>query len=269
MVYDQPNLFGSKVQMQIGTPVEVSKYQHAYLVDPQETVRQLTEDLEEALKSSIIDTETLENERIFNVIQDIYYFQTNDSYPTRVKRSQKIAKKLLSLATSGSNEFAQLQSNIIELQEHLVVHKLSLKTYEKLKYPIPAWLGFIFLFPVVMLGLAFNWFVAALPLLLRKWLQPVIEYHSTFNILGGLIALILVYPFNIYLLERAVQVQLSILSWWLMVFCMLFTGIVAKNWELQLRRYIRHHFWRTFRMKHPQASAQVQETMSKILSFFD
>ena len=269
LIYDQPNLFGSRVQISVGTPVEVSKYQSSYASKPQETVRQLTDDLETILQNLIIHTETLENESLFNEIQDLYYFSANVDYPTQVRHAQDIARTLLQLIQADGEAIKQLRHSIAKLQFILQKHQLSLKTYQNLSFPLLTPLSIFFSFPLFLVGLVFNWFVGALPMLLRKWMKPVIEYHSTFNVLGGLIAVILIYPFNIYVMESLLGVSFNGLQWWGVILSMLFTGIFAKNWELQLRKYLLHRRWLNFRKTYPGEATEVTALASKILEVFE
>jgi hypothetical protein len=50
---------------------------------------------------------------------------------------------------------------------------------------------------------------------------------------------------------------------------MLFAGIFAKNWELQLRKYLLHRRWLNFRKTYPGEATEVKAVASKILEVFE
>lgn len=267
IVYDKPNYFGSKVRIVVNNPIKISDYKNIYFENEKDAVQNLTKKIELDLKNSIIHTETIENERIFNTIQNVYYANSKESYLENVDQSCKIAKKLLQIQNGKAEEFLEVEQTCFSLEQNLNKYNVDILLKNK-RLNIAYIIFLLATFPIFILGFIFNWFVAALPIFIKKLLKPVIEYHSTFNFLGGLIGLILIYPLNIKLLEYYFSFNSTYLEWWGIVIGMLLLGVAAKWWQIFLLQTIEVIKWKKLRKGHPEDYKTICELEQKTLNYF-
>ena len=104
-------------------------------------------------------------------------------------------------------------------------------------------------------------------MMVRKWVKPVVEYHSTFNVLGGLIGLMILYPFNIYCMEKITNSTFGKLEWWGMVFGMLLLGTLAKWWEIYFDQLLKKNKWKIFEKNNTNEYQKIEMLEHNLLEF--
>jgi len=267
IVYDKPNYFGSKVRIVVNNPIKISDYKNDYFENEKEAVRKLTQKIETDLKNSIIHTETIENELVFNTIQNVYYANSNDDYLVKVDQSCNIAKKLMHIQHENTEQFQEIEQTTFSLEQ--ILNKYNVDIQLKNKGLNIAYIIFLLAtFPIFIVGFIFNWFVAAFPIFIKKIVKPVIEYHSTFNFLGGLIGIILIYPLNIKILEYYFSFNSTYLEWWGIVIGMLIVGVAAKWWQILVFKTIGVLKWKKLRKKQHEDYKTICELEQKTLNYF-
>ena len=266
LVYDKPNFFGSKVRIKVCDPIKVSDYQTDYYTNEKEAVRKLTNKMEVLLKSSIIHTETIENEQIFTVIQDVYYGNSKEKYLDKVIKSQEIAEKLIAIESNNTPYYGAIAKASAELKNILAAYGLDIRYKNEPQTFFHS--AFLLLgLPLFLVGFVFNWLVALFPMMIRKWVKPVVEYHSTFNVLGGLIGLMILYPFNIYCMEKITNSTFGKLEWWGMVFGMLLLGTLAKWWEIYFDQLLKKNKWKIFEKNNTNEYQKIEMLEHNLLDF--
>jgi 1-acyl-sn-glycerol-3-phosphate acyltransferase len=77
--YSKPESFRSEVFIQVGTPINSSLFKQDYQLNPEETVKALTEQIEDKLAKLIIITDDHEEDLLAKNIEKIYKSQLNES----------------------------------------------------------------------------------------------------------------------------------------------------------------------------------------------
>lgn len=140
ITYLAPRTFQSSVSITIGTPIPVSTYTELYRTNPQTAVKQLTEEIEEALRPLTVEIKQLEHQTLIEQITILFEEKGN-----MTERMQMIARQVEEIAP----HFPELKDDI--------ERKLTFYCQMRLLFPSSAYakeksLKFYLLAPLVLIG---------------------------------------------------------------------------------------------------------------------
>ncbi|OIP03636.1 MAG: hypothetical protein CO118_08590 [Flavobacteriales bacterium CG_4_9_14_3_um_filter_32_8] len=136
--YTKSSRFRSELFIQFGTPLESDNYKEAYKKNEIDTVKKLTEDIEEGIKSLIINIEQEEYNLLVERIESIYKpmllkkdATSNQNPFTEIQISKGIYEAIRYFQKKESKLFHQMKTKIDDYFMNLQLINLSDKAIEK------------------------------------------------------------------------------------------------------------------------------------------
>lgn len=125
--------FGSRVLINIGKPIPVSKYKNMYLENPQKAMATMMEDIKNGIQPLMLNLDNEEEYETLEILRDLYI---NNLYKGRqnkrcvshkliLDQSQAFGSKLLDFAKSGSDTYAKAKEWALQLKG--LIKKLDLR----------------------------------------------------------------------------------------------------------------------------------------------
>ena len=207
-----------------GEPILVSAFEGAYREDPIQATRDLTDHLEERLRTLMVDIPREIDEKKMRQIELIQQNEYGGDLLEAYHRSRKLVVHLRRMLTQNENIFFKFSQEVTDYFEKITAEgvkdrdiKMSQKInyYNILKYVL--WL--IIEFPVFVFGLLNNLLAAGIPLLVIRIVKPYIGYYTTFKVLIGMLS----FPLFYYLQTRWLMSYLHESGWLIAVFYLLLT----------------------------------------------
>lgn len=207
--YSSPSKFGGTLFVNIGRPIEVSKYLESYKTDKARTVNKLTEHLETKMRRLIVDIDQVENHHFISQVEQLYnseltreHKKQNHSLRKGFVASRHIVKAAKDLQANDSFKYEELKQKVNEYFKLIGNNKLSEK-HMKPEYQKKAKTGIILsriillalTFPIHLAGVLINYVPFKLPHYLTKKIVKNIEFFSSVNIGFGMFIFLVYYLF--------------------------------------------------------------------------
>jgi len=194
--YSGANKSCTDIIMTVGEPILAADYREEIERDYFGTVRKATADLEEQLKNKIVNVDNVELEQHYDALYALTQHEENGLNPKEILTfRQEFAKRFS--PNNPSNLPILEEANTLQEEAHssgFSLQSIALQPYSLLLL--------ILLAPFIVPALTLNWFVFLFPVLVIKWVKPVIEYHSTFKYLGGVIAFLFSFPIHYHFIYQ-------------------------------------------------------------------
>jgi glycerol-3-phosphate O-acyltransferase/dihydroxyacetone phosphate acyltransferase len=229
--YSQPNHFRSEVVVQAGAPVYPRDWIEQWQKDPEAATNQLTEFLENQLKSLSIHTRDEQGELFITRLETL--LKNEDPLPQQeaYERSKALTAKCL--------DDTALQTRVQTYFDQLEVFDLSDEGIEAVSsdlagtHLITDGLRIALGFPFFLSGYI-CWFLPCfLPWLLAKRLKLYIGYDSNVKILAGLFT----FPLAMWGMFRVFRWWFEAPSAWIGLLCCAVLGLFAERYMDVLRRF--------------------------------
>ena len=192
--YDEADRFRSNLVIHIGKPYSVKKWRQEYQKEPKETVRKVTQELEDNMRSLLLDGDDAVIQ-LLKAIRSYWGFVQ----PADPKREYLRARKLLfQLKTLNVETIDDLSSDISQFEENCKTNKLSGKEVAAAMHDqqSPIKIGnLIAALPITVIGVIANIIPYVLCHAIEKKANDALVYRSTFRILTGVIFFPLMYLF--------------------------------------------------------------------------
>jgi glycerol-3-phosphate O-acyltransferase / dihydroxyacetone phosphate acyltransferase len=177
--YDHPNLFRSNVSVHFGDAITVTEWATAWEKDPKDASEQLTEILEEKVRSLSIDTQDEAGERVLTHWEKMMHTEQPLNPVKEYFRSKILSQKCLpNKELTGQTEIYLQKIRNANLEEDGLTLHLS---------PWWHWPMLIVGLPFLFLGLMCWYWPCKFILLLTQKLKLYIGYEPTIKVLSGLI----------------------------------------------------------------------------------
>ncbi|MEI6411066.1 MAG: 1-acyl-sn-glycerol-3-phosphate acyltransferase [Bacteroidota bacterium] len=229
--YSQPNHFRSEVVLQAGAPVYPRDWMEQWQKDPEVATNQLTEFLENQLKSLSIHTRDEAGELFITRLETL--LKNDDPLPQQAafERSQMLTTKYLddtALQTRVQSYFEQLETLHLS-DEGVEAFSSDQGGVQLMTDGLRIALGFPF-----FLSGYLTWFLPCfLPWLLAKRLKLYIGYDSNVKILAGLFT----FPLAMWGIFRVFRLWFEAPGAWIGLYCCVILGFFAERYMDILRRF--------------------------------
>lgn len=194
LTYEASNCFRSRLTIYAGEPIWIKGYEALYRQDAFQAARQLTDDLEETLRSLVIHTRDEEEDRLAARLESLMRNSKPVTEPVHFARTQYLIAQLRDWQERSPAEAIQFRQEVGSYFNNLDEQRTEDRALAR--PPRPLWLhftGLVILFPVFLHGLVHNFLPAFIPVGLARRLKLDVEYNSTLKILAGLITFPLFY----------------------------------------------------------------------------
>jgi hypothetical protein len=254
--YSAPDRFRSRVFMQIGEPIWVREFREDYEKDPYGTVKKLTDQIEEQIRSMIIDTESEEEDLMIKRLEEMLQNRAPADDYGHFKRVKALIEQLRAAKANKPEEFAQLEQNLEAYFSTLGNTKIAdvgvaVEGRQKWWKLIPG-------FPVFLFGAINNAFPGFLIWWGIKKLNLYIGYNSGARMVLGLIVVPLFYGLQTWLVQ-------SFFGWYIAIaylISLLPSGMFAADFWKEIQR-----FWklRKYSSLDQSLQANLQEKSKEIM----
>jgi glycerol-3-phosphate O-acyltransferase/dihydroxyacetone phosphate acyltransferase len=180
--YSAPNLFRSNIVVQVQAPVYLRDWQEKYEKDPENTILELTQYLENCVRSATIDTGDEAGEKCLTRLE--YFLEQAEplNQVDAFKRSQELALMGLTDPT-----LEQATNDYFDGLEQAGLTDQGLNSLKHPKQALGNGLRLTLGWPLAIMGYAFWFLPCFIPAQLNKKMQLYIGYSSTVKILSGLL----------------------------------------------------------------------------------
>ncbi|MCB0598312.1 MAG: 1-acyl-sn-glycerol-3-phosphate acyltransferase [Lewinellaceae bacterium] len=201
LTYEASNCFHSRLTIYAGEPIWIKDYQALYQKDTFQAARQLTDDLEETLRSLVIHTRDEEEDLLIARLETLLRNSKPVTEPVHFARTQYLIGQLSDWRERSPQDFEQFRLQVEQYFSQLQEQRTDDQALARPPRPMLLhFAGLVLLFPVFLHGLAHNFLPAFLPVGLARRMKLDVEYNSTLKILAGLIA----FPLFYYLQYRLI-----------------------------------------------------------------
>ncbi|MCO6476074.1 MAG: 1-acyl-sn-glycerol-3-phosphate acyltransferase [Phaeodactylibacter sp.] len=194
LTYEASNCFDSRLTIYAGEPIWIKDYETLYQKDTFQAARQLTDDLEEALRALVIHTRDEEENRLIARLETLLRNSKPVTEPVHFARTQYLIARFRAWQERSPAEAMQFRQEVE--QYFRALRNQGTEDRALGRPPRPLWLhfiGLVVLFPLFLHGLAHNFLPAFIPVGLARRLKLDVEYNATVKILAGLITFPLFY----------------------------------------------------------------------------
>ena len=198
--YEEADRFRSNLVVHVGKPYTVKEWRSEYIQDPRSTVKKVTGQLEDQMKSVLLHSDA-ERTDVFKKIRSYL----NASSPTDPKREYLRSRKLLFDLNSSNVEEVQTYANEIQqFEDNCSISNYSgvqvAQAFNHQNKPIQL-SRLIASLPITIIGFLTN----VIPYLLCHWIEQkgnkTLEYRSTYRTMSGMILFPLMYLFWMWLIS--------------------------------------------------------------------
>ena len=106
--YTDPTSFRSRVLINVGEPIKIAEYKKIHLENPRQAVVQLTQDLEDRMRTLVLDTEDEDEELMVQRMEHLLDSKAPLSLEDNFFRTKKLIKKLHELKAVKSEQYQSL-----------------------------------------------------------------------------------------------------------------------------------------------------------------
>jgi len=235
LTYSNPKNFRTDVHVSFGKPLNLKEYQKEYEKDNFSTAKQLTKDIENAIKAQMLFIENNENDEVFDQLQSLYFEEMIKRFeePNLSKEeklslknelvkavdyfksfSPDLSKKLQQLLNEYFEQINEIERKFPDFNKRLIGGKTSLTKHV---------LKLIFGFPLFLFGLISNY----LPYRFSGFLAEKTSQRDDFT--GGLRLVIGTFTFLFYFIGLTILINIyfPFVYAFVLVFIMPFFGMIA------------------------------------------
>lgn len=201
--YEKPECSNSRVLVNVGEPLLVGPYKQAYEKNSTDAVRQLTKDLEDRLRTLVIDTLDEEEDQLVHILEHFIPGE-KDAY-ARFLATKKLIAALHRQKMTSPQAVMALAHLAKEYQAHFQQLGISLNTGALTSKPVVGirqWLSLILGIPLFLYGWINHLLPAGIPVLLARKLKLYIGYDSTVKMVASLLTFPLFYFLQFYFAGR-------------------------------------------------------------------
>lgn len=205
--YSNSRKFRSKLSIEFGIPLECDDYLDNYQKDNTQTVKDLTADIEEAIKDLVINIERRESEELVRKVEKLISQKIIENNETDfVLATQNIYEAIIYFQENNKKLYDETKKKIDDYflnLEEMNIEDRSLKNISEIeniwKYLFKTFAFIILGFPVWLFGIVH----AYPPYKFTKSIVPKItdreEFFGVFSLMIGIISFILIYIFYLVL----------------------------------------------------------------------
>jgi glycerol-3-phosphate O-acyltransferase / dihydroxyacetone phosphate acyltransferase len=200
--YQYPNRFGSYLVVNVGEPILNTDYAEQFETNPRAAINQLTKDLEDRLRSTLIHTRSSRQDEALTVLENLLQAQQPVPLETHFHRARLLIRAMQDWENRDPEGYQAFEAEVCELQQKLRALKLTEETLiiHQERAPRAYW-GLFAGLPLYLFGYLNNLFAAGIPSLLSRSSKIDREYEATVQILLGLLTFPLFYLVQSWLLS--------------------------------------------------------------------
>lgn len=192
--YDRPSKFGSACVVNVGEPIKVKDWQQQYQSGAQNSVRVLTDQVQEAVETLVIDVAEGEQQDIHPMAESIC--RNNDPLGAEAdfRRGQLLAKQIKKKAAAEEDRYLDFAKEIKEYRTELTDKNIDDKSVAiKDKGLLIRGLLLLLGLPLFLYGALNHIFAAGIPALLARTMKVYVGYRATVKAVVGLFSVPLFY----------------------------------------------------------------------------
>jgi 1-acyl-sn-glycerol-3-phosphate acyltransferase len=226
LTYDHPNRFRSRMTVNAAPPILARDYAKAFKADKVQAARQLTQDLEQAIRDHTIDTKDEAEDKLALRAEELLRNSHPLDGPAHFRRTKSWIEGLRRQAEQSPEGYKAYAQQQAAYWEKLTAARTTDEAVAK--RPGPAALIFLILgAPFALYGLINNFVAGYLPKLASEKLDLYIGYTASVQILCGLLAFPVVYALQSW----AVGAWLGQTAGWLYLLSLPLTGWLYLKWR--------------------------------------
>ena len=235
LTYDAPNRFRSRVTINIGEPIRFQDYEAAYRDDSFKTAKQITRDLENRLRTLVIDTRDTEEDRLVAQLEIMLRNSRPVSEADHFYRTKALIENLRQWQATHPEGYQSFLTEAAVYFEQLAAGKTDDAALANPPRPLALHgLSLVVFFPFYLYGWINNFLPAFLPGLLARQLKLYVGYDSTAKILLGL----LTFPLFYFLQARLVYALYDGYTALLYLLSLVPAGLLAWSFRSHQRRVL-------------------------------
>ncbi len=200
--YTNPTLFRSSVLINAGEHIKVTDYKTLYQEHPKQAVIKLTKDLEDRMRSLVLDTDDDDDEYMVECMEHILNSKTPLPLGQNFYRNKTLIANLYKLKAVQSDQYQKLadatQNHFRQLTQ---LGTTAPAVFGKTNLGFP-FLGLLIGLPIFIYGWLNNLFANFIPALAAKKLKLYIGYTATVKIVLGLFTYPILYGLQVWLVHR-------------------------------------------------------------------
>jgi glycerol-3-phosphate O-acyltransferase / dihydroxyacetone phosphate acyltransferase len=256
--YTNHRFFRSCLFTYVGEPIKVADYKNSYQQDRKSAVLQLTEDLTEAMRALIIDTEDEAEDKLLRRLEEVL----TNSYPLDLEahffRNKEILEQLRLYRDNFPSNDAAFRQKVQQYFDELEKNGLS---DSAVAAPTPSvsmvgqGLGLLLGLPFFVYGWVNNFLANYLPWLIAKKANIFPGYDSTIKIMSGLVIYPLVYGLQTLAIHQLFHKPMVTLVY---VLTLAPLGLFAWWYRKAYRRFVENQRWKRFTASNSERSHQLR-----------
>ena len=230
----------SKIHINFGKAILVKDYIEEYKINKPQGLNSLNNAIKEAIKPLIVNIPLNDEEYdAVNYLTEINYNNTNTrgsiSYENKIKLDQRLVEDILRDKESEVDNYEILVRKTLEYKnmvDNKSTNDYSVNVIGDNKSYWYIYLTLIFIFPLYLIGLLFNYIPYKIPYFTTRKIQDV-QFHSTlYYAIGSLAVFPIIYTIYLLLLNNFLNISLSLVF----LICTGFLGILSyEYWRLFIK----------------------------------
>jgi len=202
LTYTNSTEFRSGIVINTGSHIKVANYKSIYLEDPVKAVKQLTKDLEDHLRTLILDTEDEEEELLLERMEAILDSKNPLPLKEHFLRTKKLITPLHQLKEEAPAAYQKLSRQTTQHFAELDQATVSVKSVFQQMNSVKNTLFLILGFPFFAYGWVNNFLANFIPAFITKKVNTYAGYDSTIKLMSGLFTYPIFYGLQIFLVHR-------------------------------------------------------------------
>ena len=259
--YDQPNHYDTACVVNVGKAVKIKDWQIQFETDPQQAVRALTDQLEDQVRSLVIDVAEGEQQQLHPLVEKICRNDAPLDAALDFERGQVLASRLKKAANKNSDAYQSFRERAQQYLTKLTARGIDDKNVSKKNESFLLQLLVLILgLPVFIYGAVNHLLAAGIPALLARTMKVYIGYQATIKATVGVFTIPI-----FYLLQSKVLAWYAgnTLSWIYLLSLPLAAWLAWKYWRFGNRF---RSTWNYARLK-PQERESLQEQRTGIATY--
>jgi len=200
--YQCPHRFGSYLVVNVGEPILNTDYAGQYEANSRDAIKQLTTDLEDRLRSTLIHTRSPEQDEALTVLENLLQAQHPVPLETHFHRVRLLIGAMQDWEDRAPEEYRVFEGEVRSVLQTVRAHKITEEALimHQERAPRAYWRLFAGLLPYLF-GYLNNLLAAGIPYLVSRSSKIDQEYRATVQILLGLFTFPLFYIVQSWLLS--------------------------------------------------------------------
>jgi glycerol-3-phosphate O-acyltransferase/dihydroxyacetone phosphate acyltransferase len=247
LTYFRKHRFRGKVVARVGNSFGVSQYQDAFVQDPQEAVRRLTDEITSRLEEVTLSVGTEEDRELIEVAERLYVrekgwvgWRERERPGERLPRLQEFARGLAWLQANDPHRRDELARDVERYQRLLALFGAKegdvpprYRASEVVSYGVRRTLGLVLLALPAAIGVVAWWLPYVIPGSVATMVRPTLDSASTYKLATALIAFPVVWIASITVAGVTLGARWALLAAVLLPLC----GWAAVAFEGRRRRF--------------------------------